>query len=360
MNALILILLSTTGEPLSQWFTRETEIYRPFFGRQVAVSETGNLFILDRTDQRLLHYNATGEKQADVAVRGQGPEQLNRAVNLYYQKEKLLVVGRHYAWVFDGKGSFVERLTLPGGFMLFQPVENGWLTMTAGHFQHPEKTCHLTWFNKDLSEQRQLLELPNPMKGIKIAMEREYCNAVLFPNYLAVHPRGHMAVLSPSDSDKLILFHTSGARPLNLREIKVPGAAPLVDRDWAERYAKHYQCKPNFPDYHPLVSGVLFPGDHVQVNLSSHMPAIGGEPGLAETVLYFDYQGRQLSETEVDKALDRVVASHGDYLYIIAIYGEEDEFVIHRVHHRNHHAFLEQHPFKSGRPTMIPPSFGPR
>lgn len=83
--------------------------------RNIAIDTTGNVYVADSRNHRLLSFNPDGEMRWSVGQRGMGPGDLNRPVLTTDGQNKLYVYHKpaHRVDVFDMEGRYLNTLMLP-------------------------------------------------------------------------------------------------------------------------------------------------------------------------------------------------------------------------------------------------------
>ncbi|MDJ0837254.1 MAG: 6-bladed beta-propeller [Acidobacteriota bacterium] len=125
------------------WEIPNTGVFSPVLPTQVDVSASGELFLADIHEHRIIHYDKCGKRLPDIGGKGQGPGEFSvRILALQYYDRFLYafeLMDRNIK-VYDVDGSFLKTIRTPYTFRNpLQPafkLSEGWLVFHQGSLLH--------------------------------------------------------------------------------------------------------------------------------------------------------------------------------------------------------------------------------
>lgn len=135
MPIICLIFLFLTKDSL---LFPETGIYKRLFNVQVAVSDDGSVYIIDKVENKVLYFHQDGSRSMDIGGPGQGPGKLNTPDKINILEDKLFVSDRLRIHQFSLEGQPITATKKPADFFKFQPCKGGWVGISGLFPGRPE------------------------------------------------------------------------------------------------------------------------------------------------------------------------------------------------------------------------------
>lgn len=146
----------------------ETETYRPFRARDVAVAADGSVFLSNFEEGLILGYSADGSEKVVFGGKGQGPGELNFVTQLAVEGGKLYAVdaGANNISVFDAETTaFIERMSMPAQGIEIMKVNGGWLYGNWQFSMDPDAPVELTFVDNNLENPVKIAAWPREGGG---------------------------------------------------------------------------------------------------------------------------------------------------------------------------------------------------
>lgn len=259
--------LVITGDPDD----RNTTLYRPF---ALAVSDAGDVYVLDYGDRRVQVYDETGTFVRSIGGPGQGPGEIDRPTRMTIAGDRLVVVDSSTArlsyWSLDGEylgaSELLERSLNPTG------LADG--SMVAAHsIFHREPEFRIDRAFVPVSEEGEIGEplvvLPMPPEMTISIPSQSPLMAATSSGHVYVTPASEYQVLSYSpDGDLRWALRTDRPTP--------PVDPELIERTDARlREADRFYdpATAEWPEREPAIGGLAVDGsDNLWVFSFVHVP----------------------------------------------------------------------------------------
>ncbi len=101
-------------------------IYQRLFKGMVALSETGDIFVLDRTSKQVIHFK-NGVRLANVSRPGRGPGELDAPTGLSFLNGRLYVYDQNRVHIFTEQGKYISQFKKKQRLLFLKRVESGWV-----------------------------------------------------------------------------------------------------------------------------------------------------------------------------------------------------------------------------------------
>jgi len=332
MIELILMALLVCGDRLP--FIANTEIYFTVPNYQIGVTDGYHVYIPDRSEKKILHFDGTGGRQPDIGGKGGGPGMFQWVTGVSVSDDFLYVFSYQSRKVhrFTLKGKFLDRMSIPHN-LTFVPaprkVKGGWVFLTK---EKPEALIHA---NEDFTE----LWVIAGHVDVNSLNERK---RVDYNNNKIYNPaRGRISFGLASDgliyfsepgSDFRISAYDPGTRK-SVVAITKKHSPIRVDPEWAEDLFKRFQSA-NTSSYFQW-----------ELEVPSHFPAILGlavnwkdqfliatarqrlEHGAPSDL--YDPSGRFLGSARVPSQENKIIGRRGPWLFLTGY--EDEELQIWRI-----------------------------
>ncbi len=356
MLALILIL-SLSG-PGQKWVTLDTEIYRPLISAEVAVTTDGHIFIVNRDQCKILHYDSTGKKLGSFGAKGEGPGEMKTPTWIYLNENKIYVedASTNSVNVFYADGRYIERIRLPQNGVILASVSNGWVYGDWASSKQGEIPAQLFWCDANFKNSKVIHSWTRAAEANKVTIQGTGGKKPVVPFNpakefagLAVAPGGNPVYLIEHLSDDL---HVIDVNKKAVVEVVKNNNRPIpFNTEWAatklvevkeglpENIRNLVELKPNYPDHFPLVRDLaVSPNGLIRISLWTGRP---------EKDLNLQLIGPDLKPAKSPfsfEALDRTVGMRGDLCYILVFNQETEEAGIAGVHRDEANAFVAANP----------------
>ena len=324
-----------------------TEIYKPLNTRQVAISESGNVFILDRDENRVLIYDNQGSFRKTFGQKGEGPGEFNRVYWIKVMQGQLYVHDRKGLSVFNLEGDFKERVVSSGGRTNMEPVQNGWLVRKYSFNQ--EKNSSLSEFCVLDMDQNELLVLGEYSREMEVFSSKnptmKFNPVEVYPNCMTDQTGTY--IVSKGKEDFPITIYKMVPMPKKVFEIKLSDRKVIpFNEEWADgiltkiqKTLKDVSYEADYPKSFPLVQGVgISPDNQLAISLWSK------DPDKPETLLY-DWTGKLLPRTYTPTFMFRVLFIRDEIAYVGSYDEENEDYILKKMPVKDCAKYIEQFPY---------------
>jgi len=318
------------------WEIDQTEIYEPIGRRGAAVSPTGELYLLDYAEFRVLHYDADGNKLGSFGRKGQGPGEFTFPVSIHFDDDKLYVfdMGGSAIHVFQSDGAFLSRYSLPSMGVEAARVDNGWITGNWMFSRDPAAPVEVLWRDETLEQQEPILEWPRDAEGGGMRI-------MAGPNAPAMpfNPVRDRPAMAASPDGKLVFLSHPGPFKISVIDAEKKRVVRTIQRDlpqipfneqWGDQRLKESEersksrggmaikFKPDYPKYFPNVRSLLATADgRLAVERWS------GEPDARDLFLVMTPDGKDASLPYDPKYESRILAVRDGKAYVTTFADDE-------------------------------------
>lgn len=338
----------------------ETEIYRPLVLGEIAVTEKGEIFIVQRKEATVLKFSAEGELETKLGTRGQGPGEFALPTWIYYRDDHVYVedANQNRVSCFTTDGKFKYSVILPSKNLQLVKVKNGWvygdwettrdltgpasLMLVDDKFENPKKL--LSWSRPEEETSRSIQTDGDTVPKVPI-------NPVTPRAFLAASKDGMFAYFIRNGATEIEIFDLVKGEAIEKLPLKTAKPIPFNDawgEDMVRRLSeaitggnKNFPIKfvPDPPDYFPLVRDFF-------VNPNDEMCAVfwTGVPDKQHNIQYFDNKRKGITSKLDAAAMDRWVGSSKGYAFITYFDQEMEEGRIAKVPMAEVNQFVKNNP----------------
>ena len=329
-----ILTLMMTGSTLQH--IEDTGIYQPLLPGEVHVSPDGDVWLLDFANATVLHFDANGQKKANIASKGEGPGEVKQPEQFFVNDKFLYIYDRSNGAIskYARNGKFIRRLQPPAQKLSIAKVTSGWIYGNWKTAADEEQPASIVWANEDFSQTRKLLEIKDPgtNSGLALSMRGSETFADFYPipimPKLVASPDGKFAFLAETNGVKIHVI--SGGDSSIQKVITQNQASVPFDREWGElRLQKAIEMLPaqyrsvkvesHFPERFPVIRELLVTSGN---NLAVMRWA--GNPDKNKPHLLFDSSGKTLSPDLDWTTLERIVGMNDQWAWV-TVFDQEDE-----------------------------------
>lgn len=242
VSALVFVVLGVFSPGL-HWTGAETEVYRPLVSGEVAIDQSGHLFIVQRDEASVLRLEPGGEKAATFGRRGEGPGEFQIPTWIHADSEMLYiedVASRSIsAFRFDGK--FVKRLQLPAADLAVVKVKGGWVYGDWDSSHDESKDVNLVRVDEAFQNPKKLLSWPRLENISNVQVRTDGRSKPKIPInpapagcHLAAHPNGDIVFLVKQGAKSVTVIDAASGKIVTEKETGRT-AIPFNTR-WGEAY----------------------------------------------------------------------------------------------------------------------------
>jgi len=324
--------------PEQGWTVEKTGIYNTVIPVYACLGDRGDLYLADRDEYRILHFDARGRPLESIGGKGQGPGEFSsKLLSLQYLDGRLYAIEfqRSAIKVFWPDGRFMHLIHTPIRWFDFlksaTKVTNGWVFSRRRQIIHVDEDFKLIGALVGDMEKAVSNE-PG------IAKKRQEFNPAPDKPLFAVNNQGTLVYFYVPGQGFKIYAYDVMTRRVGI-SIQMDIAAKSFNKSWGEaRLAdmransisrKHFEYVADFPKHFP-------PMIDLRVDYQNHLRVIQGialvEKGQGELV--FDTSGKMVENTIPRKDLLSILAFDDQWLYLSAR-GDNDELSIKKVPRAN-------------------------
>lgn len=329
--ALILLVIPVHGSESVIHSIRDLEIFAPVDHYSAALSESGNLYVLDKDECRVLIFDEDGRRIGQFGRQGEGPGEFNYP--FYIRVDQHVVVYSPFsASVFDLDGNFQKRHKFKQGLSLptvigekaigyrYQMGADELVKVVSVDLQSLEESVLFEW------RPERLLPLPERYMpdsnrfAYNPATEQHFfvvskSNEFLFIGHMGPtfkisvhHLHSGKAKTITRDVDPLPFNTEWGQLDIEERNAQAPGSRKMVLADID-----------NFPIIKGMMSGV---DDEIIVSLWT------AEPEKTSRYLVFDTEGNDLELPYDPRHAQRLVGIHKEIAWLAAWNEDEGAYLV--------------------------------
>ena len=332
------------------WQIEETGIFEPLTRREVLLTPTGEIYILNFAEALIRRFAADGTLQNNIGRKGEGPGEFRYPVAMFFNKGQLYVhdVGNDAISVFTAEGSFIKRLRLPGSKTVPVKTLNGWVTGAWRAEFSPEATSEVVISDEAFSVQKALFKVRGRGQIGKFAVSgglTEYTPVYPTPK-MAVSPDGTTVAVSDAEIFKIHIIDVPSRSVVNIIEktwLPVP-----FDGDWADirllevkAMRPNQQYKVNYPEYFPAIRSLSFsPEGWLEIDRWVGAPHLNHHP------IYLDREGREIKRKLTWAQVNRLVGYWENWAYILGYDSRRDEATVLRCPKDGLREFMQENPIE--------------
>lgn len=342
----------------SEWRIADTEIYQGIRPNEVAVTSSGDVYMLHFDEAHIKHFNAEGKLVKTIGRKGKGPGEFTFPIRFALSGERLFILDALTREVssFDLEGKFLGRYKTGGFEVELQRVYNGWLIGDWNKL-FEEEPADLVWVDDTFKNETKIADIKEIgwSQGSWVHTEDGEGVASYSPinnrPILVVSHDGKRAYLSEVDK---FLIHI-----IDLEQKKIVGQitheSPRIpfDLEWAENKFKEdkgeqlmkFKLTKHYPEFFPIIRDMkMDPNGNLVVDRWR------GRPDKKHHTIAFTPAGNVVESKFDWNALDRLIGTANGYAYV-ALYDEErEEGGIGRCKLENLNAYIEDHPYPDDIP----------
>lgn len=315
---------------------QDTELYKPLRAGDVAVTPEGHVFVIDFDQGRLLHYDASGKRLADVGRKGKGPGEFQNPGRVWYEDGQIFVhdPGMGAVSIFKADGTFVDRATfqsvprmtkIPGGWLmanLFRPDDNGNVTVYQTDNMLKNKTA-VTSFPKSANGGDIRVEMDGS------SVPKVPFNPVSDDYHLAGGPQSSFAYICHPGNVRIDVIDTRTKKVVDV--IKRDMKSIPFNKEWGmtrleeskartKKMGGGFEFVPDFPETFPFIrSARLNQSGDLVLSLWT------GLPDKQNRSMVLNRSGKDASLPYAPENDHRVMAVLGDTVYVSTYGAEADE-----------------------------------
>ncbi len=312
----------------------DTAIFNFLNKIQVVVTETGNVFMLDSRETRLLHFNPNGQRLKDAAVKGSGPGELKKALIIEYFEGVVYVYDMWKIHLFSPTGDYLKYYEYPNTLFPMSRVKGGWVGLQGLQYGQKDKPLQLMLYNEDFTEFKSLgswdSELERSGKNMapmfKPGDVATYYNPAIDANRLVRSLDGRYVYFHPSYLPFIYKFDVVSGHQVG--EIELESGRIPFNKKWGEQKVKkrnansrNFRFKAWFPEFFPDLQYMIMSQDNHLVYRK--WLAIPSNPENGQSFytkdhwISIDENGNRIPSTLMDQYADRVVAVRGDTVWFL-------------------------------------------
>ena len=327
-----LMLVMLLEEPEIRLY-EDLEIYQPITHDMVAVTERGELFVLDTKEKTVLRFAPDGSRLENIGSKGQGPGELEWPRAVYVVNDQLVVSEHSRANVYSLDGEPIRLVSGPGS--VYYPTSSGWITSESQYSLEEDTEASLLWLDpsgrdshKTHQWKRDKINGSVPFIIIDGAMTYNFAPA---PERLFVRPSSddqHIYVRFPS-SKQILVLNPEGVQ---VGTIELPKQNLTFNEYWADQLVeevskkfkkggsvKSVKVNPLYPEFFPTVM-LMWEGPDGLVYVEQWTSS----PGKNRKVLAYGAKGNVKKPGYTPDELTRIVAHKGDWA-VITLWDKENE-----------------------------------
>jgi len=333
---------------------KHTAIFKPLLPDSVAVSSAGEVFILDKDDQKILKYDSKGNQVMKIGRAGQGPGEFNMLMGIRVIGKSLFALDMRGAHEFNLEGELIKDYNVTKMGTMLYPSTNGFLSI-GNDFDSTTMALAraFNWVDNDLKEVKALGKFPMEMKfsgmGTK-EMTTSFNPAPEQPSAM-VDKTGKFLIFKGKE-DKPITIYSLVPEFKELVKLTIPNRKKVpFNTTWAdEMLTKMNTARPDqpngismkfvadYPKFFPIVMDVRVTADNlIQVNLWSESP---DKPQQ----LYFDWSGNPVQSTLTAEQRFRIMHMEGEMAYISSYDKENEDYGCVLMPFKESAEWIEVHP----------------
>ena len=332
------MLCFATGDSALRF--EKTEIFATLNRGEVAVTESGEVYLMDFEERRILHYDRLGKKVNVFGSKGMGPGEIDFPENIYYSGGKVYVVdlGRNNISIFQADGTFIEAVRLPTMGATIVKAAGGWAYANFRGLGRTGGPVEVNLADHEFKEPRVLMQWERESDGGSIRVERAGSGVPKIP-YNPASDRGFLV----GNGGRFIYV----SRPGKLRITVIDGVegkiAHVIERDdqpvpfnedWGKLQLKQFkenrgpagfavEFTPEFPENFPLVRAMFISGEGQLV-----VEKWTGRPDETRDFLVLDEKGQEVALPYSSEFAPRVLAVRNGEAYLDGYDAETEQAVI--------------------------------
>jgi len=360
--ALCLFLL-TLLDSSAAWQVTDTEIYTPLSKSDIAVMPDGRIFILDRSEKRVLVYDGA-DRVVTFGKQGKGPGEFEFPNGIILDGDKIYIrdMMNRSLIQFDRDGNHLGQIKLTDFPGQLAKIRGGWVEIKSRFvFGKTADPGQVFLRDQDFENKRMVLDMrppgfvPPENEGITVELGKP------LPN----NPTPDMPRMT-TNGDGTLIFVTEPGKRFTLNIIDHEGEPvrtiekdwPLIpfDEEWGDARTEKLNNRPSrggfkltfegqYPDHFPHVRSLSCIGDKIYV--ARWRPWVEKNPFV--TVL--DFQGNEVPSPIPAGGLDRVETIIDDHAIVLIFDEEEETAGLAKVALSGLAAFLEANPIPEGLET---------
>ncbi len=335
-----------------QWAAKQTDIFQPLQSSQVAMTQTGHLYLLDSKEARIVHF-FQGNKQADIGRKGSGPGEFNVPYAIWTRGSDLIVldVGASAVCIFDQDGAFKTSHRMLSRSLDFVPVSTGYVYGDWRFSMDPNAPISISWTDLELDRTETLGEWPRGPEANFASAEggtpKISFNPARDQFQLATSLDGSNFFLALPGRFEIRIFDASGRSiksAINENRASVPfneswGKSQLkATNERAQQNPFKVDLEADFPEYFPIVRAIqTTPDNQIGVTFWARDP---DQP----TYAVYDLAGNPTQSLFAPETWSRVVGLIDDLAYVTVFDTEADEARIAFLPKANVNDFVEANP----------------
>ncbi len=341
----IMVAILTINEVTPIWEITETGNFTPFFVHDegnIAISDKGDIFVLESTSTRLVRYDADGHRDRVVAIMGEGPGELANPLNVRFHEGYFYVLEliKRSIHVYKPDGTHVRDIAFiaPPFMRSVSTVQNGW-AVADWEFSPTGKPIEVILYDQN-SENPVVLGSWSRVKNDGANLV--FVDKTRVAKYNPAKERHLMAssqdgkrlyVAIPGQPIKFLIYDVENKKLL--KTVAKEDWRPLPFNDnWGDKRLAQYKeiaMKPGerggglrrvsagYPDYFPVIRYFFEAAD-------GNMVAVRwtGQPDTKLDVVVLDYDLNEIKSELSDEALLRVLAINSDIAFVSTLDDESE------------------------------------
>ncbi len=226
------------------WKLESTGIYNH---PVIAASPQFHFYMLDRAEEKILHFNGAGRRLSDISGPGQGPDRLTSPRWIRFYKNRLYISDRRGIAIFSNTGHFEKRLSMPSDLDLTL-IENGWLSLSGLHASERDQPLRLLIWNESLTQNEQLYQWTSENSRKKERWGDEhtmYIDPAMEISLVRSDSEGRYFYVQPARLDRIDIFKKGQAEPI--QSISIPGPRIPYNEKWGRQEIKKIKQAVSLP-----------------------------------------------------------------------------------------------------------------
>ncbi|MDJ0841060.1 MAG: 6-bladed beta-propeller [Acidobacteriota bacterium] len=331
----LLILTFSMKDP--HLFIEETDIYLSILSHDFAVASDHHVYILDKQEFKILHFDEEGKRFKDIGGKGQAPGEFNT-------RPSAILVEEGFLYVFESRRRKIHQYKTNGVFVKSMQAPVG-----AVAFGNTARRVGKAWFFTTLT-QDALIQSDSDFKEMFVIEGRANLDSLLNQKiqFEETYNPAKTRIFFSIGPDRMVYYtDLSGTFRINVydpilkkavRTIERPFTSVPVDPSWAESIYENYSGgvrsrglknlnprRLEYPSHFPAIMDMKIGWDH-RIHIRTSKQFLGKD---MPSDLY-DLNGKHLGLGLIPEKANRVLSRMDPWLYVSS--RKDDELQILKLH----------------------------
>jgi len=346
--ALFLVLFTWPARPTHP-VLQGTEIFKNPGMLSAVVLDDHLGFSVDKDGSRLISFDLVSLEMRHVALKGEGPRDLDRPIWIVQSDERVLVGDSRGVAVFSLEGSFMLRVRPPDGLRLL-PAKGGWFGLRGLHFEDISSPLEAVVLDDEYQGETTVGSWPSEVS-------RGYRQKPAYPmrvdptrgiSLYRVSPDGRFGLVKPEGIDTISIFDLESKERNGT--ISLEGEALPFDDAWGEAELESMRgafkekgiavrIVADFPDRFPAIRNFIVTAENRVVVALWRPRKIGRD----RVIRAFDLQGRVLAVNELDRLWLNLIGLVDPWLVVWVYNPDLEEYTVGRCRRDELGALLDRY-----------------